>query len=107
MDWLSWIIIAIIALGALGFVTWKIVQITRMSPEERKEAIKQWLVGAVVAAEASFKESGAGKEKMAFVKEQFKIKAPFAYKFLMRLTSDAELEDLIEKALAMVKENFE
>lgn len=107
MDWLSWVIIAVAALVALGFAIWKIIQIVRMSPEERKEIIKQWLIGAVVAAESAIKESGAGKEKMALVKEQFETKAPFIYKILMRVTNDAELEDLIEKALQMVKDNFE
>ena len=107
MDWISWVLVALIAVAALAFAIWKIVQVVRMSPEERKEMLKQWLIGAVVVAEAAIKESGAGKEKMQLVKEYFQNNAPLTYKILMRITNDAELEDLINKALEMVKDNFE
>lgn len=106
MDW-SWIILIAALVIGCGLITWKVIQVIRMTPEQRKETVKQWLVSAVVAAEAAIKESGAGKEKSEMVMNYFKEKAPFIYKIIMRFTKDADLQDLINKALEMVKENFE
>ena len=106
-EWLSWaILIAAVVIGC-GVIAWKIIQVVRMSPEERKKTVKQWLVSAVVAAEGAIKESGAGKEKMAMVLEQFKNKAPILYKFAMAITKDVDLEKLVEETLQNIKDNFE
>lgn len=107
MDWLSWVILGLVAAGAIAILIWKIIEIVRMTPEARKETIKKWLISAVVAAEAAIKESGAGKEKMEMVLEYFKTNAPFTYKIMMRFTKDVDLSTLIEQALATVKDNFE
>lgn len=107
LDWIVWVmLIAALVIGG-GVITWKVIQVIRMKPEEREEIIKQWLVSAVVAAESAIKESGAGQKKMEMVMEQFQKKAPIIYKLMMKLTKNANLKDLINKALTMVKENFE
>lgn len=107
MDWLSWIILGLIALGGIAILIWKIIEVIKMTPDERKETIQQWLVSAVVAAEDAIKESGAGQKKMEMAMDYFKTNAPFAYKIMMRFTKDVSLQELIDKALEMVKANFE
>lgn len=107
MDWLSWVILGLVAAGAIAILVWKIIEVVKMSPEKRKEVIKEWLVSAVVVAENAIKESGAGQEKMEMVLKYFQTKAPFTYKIMMGLTKDIDLQELIEQALTMVKDNFE
>lgn len=107
MDWLSWVILIAVAVVGVAIITWKIIQVVRMPEDERKEVIKQWLISAVVAAEAAFKESGAGAEKMQMVLDNFKENAPALYKFIVAITKDIDLQELVEKALATVKDNFE
>lgn len=105
--WLPWILFGLIVAAGIAFVVWKIIQVVRMSPEERKETIKNWLVSAVVAAEGAIKERGAGVEKMKQVLKTYQQKAPLLYKFMAFITANVDIEDLAEKALATVKENFE
>lgn len=107
MEILSWIILIAALVIGCGIIAWKVVQVMRMSPEERKETVKQWLVSAVVAAEATIKESGAGQEKMKMVLEHFKKKAPILYKFAVSITKDINLQEVVEEALQTIKENFE
>ena len=106
MDWLSWVSLAVAVVIGVGVIAWKIIQVMNMSAEERKETVTQWLISAVVAAEAAIKESGAGAEKMQMVLDHFKQNAPALYKIMLKLTKDVDLEELVEKALALVKENF-
>jgi len=105
--WLPWILFGIIVAAGLAFVVWKVVQIARMSPEQRKETIKQWLISAVVIAEGAIKKHGAGLEKMQMVLDTYKSKAPLLYKFMALITKNIDIEDLAEKALETVKDNFE
>ena len=107
MEWISWVILAAAVVIGVGVIAWRIVQVIRMPKEERAEVVKQWLISAVVAAEAAIKEEGAGAEKMQMVLDKFKTDAPVIYKLIMSITKDIDLQDLVEKALEMVKENFE
>lgn len=107
MDWLGWVILALVLAGGIAVAIWKVIQIVRMPEDERNNVIKKWLLSAVVAAEDAIKESGAGQEKMQLVIQEFQKKAPAIYKLMMKITKGATLEELIENALQMVKENFE
>ena len=105
--WLPWVLFGLVVAAGLAFVIWQIVRVVRMSPEERKETIKNWLVSAVVAAEGAIKEHGAGLQKMQQVLDTYQHKAPVLYKFMALITKNVDIQDLAEKALATVKENFE
>ena len=105
--WLPWVLFGLVVAAGLAFVIWQIVRVVRMSPEERKETIKNWLVSAVVAAEGAIKKHGTGLEKMQMVLDTYKHKAPLLYKLMALITKNINIEDLAEKALETVKENFE
>ena len=102
----DWVLIGIIAAALVGVAIWKIVEFCRMTPEQKQETVKQWLISAVVAAEAAITTPGAGQEKMKMVVDEFNKHAPMLCKIIMWTTKTASLEELIEQALAAVKENF-
>ena len=101
-----WVILAIIVI-AIAAAAIYVVRIVKMSPEERKQLIMQWLIGAVTIAENAITENGAGVEKMEMVVSNFKKKAPLTCKIIMKITKTENLTDLIEKALETVKTSFE
>ena len=103
---IAWVLIGILGAIILGFVIYKAVSIFKMSPEERKKVLVNYLVGLVNAAEG-FIGSGHGKEKLEQVEKWFKEKAPLTYKILLSLLGKDNLEALIEEALKQIKENFE
>lgn len=104
-DIVMWIIVGLIAALILGVVIYYIVKICKMKPEDRKALILNFLKGAVVAAE-EYIGKGHGQEKLAYVEEYFKKKAPWFLKVLFAITGKDSLDDLIEEALKAVKENF-
>lgn len=87
-------VIAVIALIGL-VVKWR-----KMSKEEKKQVLKNWLIGAVVGAQNYLENN---EEKLQMVKDEFATKAPFWYKLLIRFTKEFDLEELIEEALTEVK----
>ena len=107
MDWLDWLILGLVTTGAIAFLVWKIIAIVKMPKEEREELIKKWLMSAIVMAESTIKEKGAGKEKLQMVIAEFETTAPFIYKFLIKITDGLDLEEIINNALQTIKENFE
>ena len=104
-DITMWIIIGIVCAAALAFLICFIVRICKMKPEERKEFVLNFLKGAVVAAE-QYIGSGHGDEKLAYVEEYFKKKAPWFVKILFLISGKDNLKELIEEALEAVEGSF-
>ena len=76
-----------------------------MTPEERKKTLITWLKGAVALAEEEI-GSGHGEEKLAEVEEYFKKNAPWFLRVLFLFSGADSLQELIEEALAGVKNSF-
>ena len=106
-DFVIWIVISIVAAIMLAIVIYYIIKIVKMAPEQREEAIIDFLVGLVTTVELAYKEHGKGSEKLKDVEEAFNKKAPWFLKILLAITKTSSLDELIEKALAKVKEAFE
>lgn len=104
-DIIMWIIIGIVCAIILAFVIYLIVRICKMKPEERKVLILNFLKGAVVAAE-EYIGSGHGEEKLQYVEDYFREKAPWFLKILFAISGEKDLKGLIEEALSAVKNNF-
>ena len=104
-DVIMWIIIGVVGAALLAFIIYMIVKLVRMSPEERKETLLNWLKGAVVAAE-EYIGSGHGDEKLKYVEDYFNKKAPWFLKILLTIMGKDNLKELIEEALQAVKNSF-
>ena len=100
----EWIIIAIIAAIVVVVGAFYIMKIIKMSPEERKQLLIDWVMGAIVAAQNNFTEDGHNAEKFAQVEQYFKSKAPMLYKIILKITKGTNLKDVIETALTTIKE---
>lgn len=105
-DIVMYIILGVIGAAVLAFVIYKIVQIAKMKPEERKELIKTYLKGLVAEAEKQI-GAGNGDLKFAQVEEWFNKKAPMILKIVLSILGKENLKDLIEDALKEIKESFE
>ena len=103
IQWIMLIAIGIILLSAGIFA---IVKICKMSEEERRNLIIQWLIGAVTIAENAIKEQGAGVQKLEMVISEFNKKAPILCKILLYITKCESLTEMIEKALEMAKSTW-
>lgn len=104
-DIIMWVIIGVVAVAVLAFVIYWVVKLTRMTPEERKETLLNWLKGAVVAAE-EYIGSGHGEEKLKYVEDYFNKKAPWFLKILLAIMGKDSLQDLIEEALNAIESSF-
>lgn len=104
-DIIMYIILGVIGAAVLAFVIYKIIQIAKMKPEERKELIKTYLKGLVAEAEKQI-GAGNGDLKFAQVEEWFNKKAPMVLKIVLSILGKENLEDLIEDALKEIKESF-
>lgn len=100
-------LIAIIVLVAIiaSFLTYKAIEIIRLSPEDKKKKLVSYLVALVNQAEG-FIGAGHGKEKLEQVEKWFDEKAPISYKIILKLLGKENLKGLIEDALKEIKENF-
>jgi hypothetical protein len=105
-DIIMYIILGVIGAAVLAFVIYKIIQIAKMKPEERKELIKTYLKGLVAEAEKQI-GAGNGDLKFAQVEEWFNKKAPMILKIVLSILGKENLKDLIEDALKEIKESFE
>jgi hypothetical protein len=105
-DIVMYIILGVIGVAVLAFVIYKIVQIAKMKPEERKELIKTYLKGLIAEAEKQI-GAGNGDLKFAQVEEWFNKKAPMVLKIVLSILGKENLKDLIEDALKEIKESFE
>lgn len=104
-DVASWVIIGILAAVIIAFCVIKAVQIFKMNPQERKEVLVTYLKGLVALAEFEI-GSGHGQEKLAMVEEWFRKKAPFVLQMSLLIFGKDNLKELIELALAEIKESF-
>ena len=82
---IMWIIIGVVLAAILGVVIYFIVKIAKMSPEQRKELLLNFLKGAVVAAE-EYIGSGNGEEKLAYVEDYFNKHASWFLKILLAIS---------------------
>lgn len=98
-----WIIIGLVGLIAIAALTWFIIKVAKMKPEEREELIVQILIGLVTAAENYFVGEGRGQEKIAWVQEQFNKTAPWFVKIVLMVTKTADFNELVKKALEQAK----
>ena len=105
-DIIMYIILGVIGAAVLAFVIYKIVQIAKMKPEERKELVRTYLKGLVAEAEKQI-GAGNGDLKFAQVEEWFNKKAPMIFKIVLSILGKESLKDLIEDALKEIKESFE
>lgn len=105
-DIIMYIILGVIGAAVLAFVIYKIIQIAKMKPEERKELIKTYLKGLVAEAEKQI-GAGNGDLKLAQVEEWFNKNAPMILKIVLSILGKENLKDLIEDALKEIKESFE
>lgn len=105
-DIIMYIILGVIGAAVLAFIIYKIVQIAKMKPEERKQLIKTYLKGLVAEAEKQI-GAGNGDIKFAQVEEWFNKKAPMILKIVLSILGKETLKDLIEDALKEIKESFE
>ena len=101
-----WIVIGILGAAILGFIIIKVIQIVKLSPEERKKVLVSYLVSLVNMAEGEI-GSGHGAEKLAQVEKWFNEKAPWALKISLMIFGKGSLKELIEMALEEIKHNFE
>ena len=104
MEILVWSVIGAVALALVAFVVYNAIKLFRMKPDERKALIVQFLLGLVDIAEIEFIGSDRGKEKIAWVEEQFNKTAPWFLKLVLTVTKTDTLQDLIEIALKKAKE---
>ncbi len=102
MDVGFWVVIGIVGAAALGFIIYYIIKIAKMTPEERKKLLVDWLVTAVNLAESEL-GSGHGEEKLAEVEAYFKKKAPWLLKIIYAISGEDNLKDLIEAALDSIE----
>lgn len=102
----TYVILGIIAVIAVAYIVISIIKITKMTPDEKKAMLITYLKGLVAMAETTI-GSGHGQEKMAMVEEYFNTKAPIVYKTILFLIGKDNLKELIETALAEIKDNFE
>lgn len=105
-DIIMYIILGVIGAAVLAFVIYKVIQIAKMKPEERRELIKTYLKGLVAEAEKQI-GAGNGDLKLAQVEEWFNKKAPMILKIVLSILGKENLKDLIEDALKEIKESFE
>ena len=102
-EWVIWTVVGIVAAIVLAILVCFVIKFFKMQPEDRKELIIQFLIGLVTTAEALYTESDKGKEKVAWVEEQFNATAPWFLKLVLMFTKTANLNELTEKALEKAK----
>lgn len=100
MNWLAdnWyaVVVTIVAIAALGYSIYAFLQ---LSPEQQKEKVRQWLIWAVIRAEAEL-GGGTGQLKLRKVYEMFIV----AFPWLVKAISFKEFSDLVDEALDKMKE---
>ena len=102
-EWMIWVIIGLVAAIALVCVVLFVIKFFKMTPEDRKELLVQFLIGLVSIAETEIVGSQKGKEKIQMVEEQFNKTAPWFLKIVLLLTKTADLHELITVAVKRAK----
>lgn len=104
MNWVNWVIIAVIVAVVIGFVVYYAVKLSKMSTEEKRSLIVTYLIGFCDLAEQQFVGTKRGQEKIAWVEEQFNAHAGWFLKLVFKFTKTNSLQELIELALKTAKE---
>ena len=102
----EWIILAAIILLEVAIFIKNFVSFARLSKEERKKKMIEYLQGIIVSAELMLGD-GAGPAKLAYVEQEFKKKAPIVYRMVILFTGSENLRELIEQGLNEIKAGFE
>lgn len=92
-----YIILAAMALGALAVVA--VVRFFRLPREKQMENVRQWLLGAVTAAEKEL-GGGTGKLKLRQVYDLFVTRFPW----LAKIVSFELFSDMVDDALDEMRE---
>ena len=95
-----------VVVAGLAWLICTIIRIAKMTPEERTEEVKTYLKGLIALAEKEFVGPGRGAEKLENVIKTFHKNAPVILRMILTFTGVDTLEELIEKALTELKENF-
>lgn len=106
MQVVVWVIIGIVAAAILAGLIWFIVKISKMSPEDRKDAIRDFLSAIIEASIDIYVQNGIGEEQVKKLEEEFKKTAPWFLKILLSVTSSANLDELIEEALQKAQDKI-
>ena len=99
-----YISLGIICLCLITALIVKIVKLFKMPKEEREKVIKTYLKGVIMLAEAEIVGTERGEERLAMVEEYFNKNAPLTYRIILFLLGKDNLKNLIEDALAEIKE---
>ena len=94
----------IICLCLITALIVKIVKLFKMPKEEREKVIKTYLKGVIMLAEEEIVGTERGEERLAMVEEYFNKNAPLTYRIILFLLGKDNLKNLIEDALAEIKE---
>ena len=105
-DWVVWVVVGVAVLAIIVALIVFIVKLAGMSAEDRKEAVVNFVMSLVTAAENYFIESKKGTEKLAMVEERFNQTAPWFLKILLKITGSVSLQDCIETALTRLKDTW-
>ena len=95
-----YIILTAMALGALAVVA--VVRFFRLPREKQMENVRQWLLGAVTAAEAEL-GGGTGKLKLRQVYDAFLTKFPW----LAQVVTFSQFSGLVDEALKEMRKLLE
>ncbi len=99
-----YISLGIICLCLITALIVKIVKLCKMPKEEREKVIKTYLKGIIMLAEEEIVGTKRGEERLAMVEEYFDKNAPLTYRIILFLLGKDNLKNLIEDALAEIKE---
>ena len=99
-----YISLGIICLCSITALIVKIVKLFKMPKEEREKVIKTYLKGVIMLAEEEIVGTERGEERLAMVEEYFNKNAPLTYRIILFLLGKDNLKNLIEDALAEIKE---
>lgn len=97
-----YIILAAMALGALAVVA--VVRFFRLPREKQMENVRQWLLGAVTAAEKEL-GGGTGKLKLRQVYDLFVTRFPWLARIVPFDLFSSMVDDALEDMREMLKTN--
>ena len=101
-----YILFGLVCFCSIGYIVCKIIKLSKMTSEEKRETVITYLKGLVAFAEKEL-GSSKGAEKLKLVEDMFKKKAPMIYKMLLKAIGVNDIKELVEVALAEVKRDFQ
>ena len=97
----NWHILVLIVVAAVA-IGYDIYAFSKLSPAQQKEKVKEWLIWAVIQAEAEL-GGGTGQLKLRRVYEMFISSFPW----LVRAVSFEEFSKMVDEALVKMREMIE